>query len=228
MLAFCKIIHNHQYHSIKSYRFGFLLPLEDVLVLNADRICGQKNENDKIDKSVLIKITTGEEYINSAIDCSLLAATLFYVIVHKVLIRFNEVIRYSMTLTERTDENSSFCDQYCHQRLFGNEMAWMIGFTVIYAFVCHLKVTNNIHFISHQLTTPFMIDAKQNHYDPQDHCMRDLQIYFRNPKELLEQYVKNLSAVLDFQNNHRQHLQKAKQEQVGSSHEFLVNFQKSM
>ncbi|VBB32634.1 unnamed protein product [Acanthocheilonema viteae] len=70
---------------------------------------------------------------------------------------------------------------------------------------------------------------------PQDHCMRcskhanavkinrnlrsDLQMYFRNPKELLEQYVKNLNAVLDFQSSHRQHLQKAKQEQAGSSHE---------
>ncbi|MCP9260815.1 hypothetical protein DINM_003965 [Dirofilaria immitis] len=59
---------------------------------------------------------------------------------------------------------------------------------------------------------------------PQDHCMRcnkrsnavkinrnlrsDLQMYFRNPKELLEQYVKNLNAVLDFQSGHRQHLQK--------------------
>lgn len=67
---------------------------------------------------------------------------------------------------------------------------------------------------------------------PQDHCMRcskhanavkinrnlrsDLQMYFRNPKELLEQYVKNLNAVLDFQSSHRQHLQKAKQEQAGS------------
>lgn len=68
---------------------------------------------------------------------------------------------------------------------------------------------------------------------PQDHCMRcskhanavkinrnlrsDLQMYFRNPKELLEQYVKNLNAVLDFQSSHRQNLQKAKQEQAGSS-----------
>lgn len=45
----------------------------------------------------------------------------------------------------------------------------------------------------------------------------DLQMYFRNPKELLDQYVKNLNAVLDFQSSHRQHLQKAKQEQAGSS-----------
>nr|CRZ23205.1 Bm3025 [Brugia malayi] len=65
---------------------------------------------------------------------------------------------------------------------------------------------------------------------PESHCMRcskranavkinrnlrsDLQMYFRNPKELLEQYVKNLNAVLDFQSGHRQHLQKAKQEQA--------------
>ncbi|KAK6109260.1 zinc-RING finger domain family protein [Brugia pahangi] len=65
---------------------------------------------------------------------------------------------------------------------------------------------------------------------PENHCMRcskranavkinrnlrsDLQMYFRNPKELLEQYVKNLNAVLDFQSGHRQHLQKAKQEQA--------------
>ncbi|CAG9537856.1 unnamed protein product [Cercopithifilaria johnstoni] len=72
---------------------------------------------------------------------------------------------------------------------------------------------------------------------PQGHCMRcskhanavkinrnlrsDLQMYFRNPKELLDQYVKNLNAVLDFQSSHRQHLQKAKQEQAGSSHESI-------
>ncbi|VDK64760.1 unnamed protein product [Onchocerca ochengi] len=78
---------------------------------------------------------------------------------------------------------------------------------------------------------------------PQGHCMRcnkqanavkinrnlrsDLQMYFRNPKELLEQYVKNLNAVLDFQSSHRQHLQKARQEQAGSSHELLINLQKS-
>ncbi|VIO99371.1 Uncharacterized protein BM_BM3025 [Brugia malayi] len=72
---------------------------------------------------------------------------------------------------------------------------------------------------------------------PESHCMRcskranavkinrnlrsDLQMYFRNPKELLEQYVKNLNAVLDFQSGHRQHLQKAKQEQAGSLHESM-------
>lgn len=56
----------------------------------------------------------------------------------------------------------------------------------------------------------------------------DLQMYFRNPKELLEQYVKNLNAVLDFQSSHRQHLQKAKQEQAGCSHESTINSQKSI
>lgn len=53
-------------------------------------------------------------------------------------------------------------------------------------------------------------------------------MYFRNPKELLEQYVKNLNAVLDFQSSHRQHLQKAKQEQAGCSHESTINSQKSI
>ncbi|KAL3986053.1 zinc-RING finger domain family protein [Acanthocheilonema viteae] len=74
---------------------------------------------------------------------------------------------------------------------------------------------------------------------PQDHCMRcskhanavkinrnlrsDLQMYFRNPKELLEQYVKNLNAVLDFQSSHRQHLQKAKQEQAAKESNEIRN-----
>ncbi|EFO22048.2 hypothetical protein LOAG_06438 [Loa loa] len=74
---------------------------------------------------------------------------------------------------------------------------------------------------------------------PQDHCMRcskhanavkinrnlrsDLQMYFRNPKELLEQYVKNLNAVLDFQSSHRQHLQKAKQEQAAEESNEIRN-----
>ncbi|VDM93482.1 unnamed protein product [Onchocerca ochengi] len=53
----------------------------------------------------------------------------------------------------------------------------------------------------------------------------DLQMYFLNPKELLDQYVKNLNAVLDFQSSHRLHLQKAKQEQASSSYQLLVNLQ---
>ncbi|KAM3716238.1 Zip [Dirofilaria immitis] len=76
---------------------------------------------------------------------------------------------------------------------------------------------------------------------PQDHCMRcnkrsnavkinrnlrsDLQMYFRNPKELLEQYVKNLNAVLDFQSGHRQHLQKAKQEQQKKAMKYVISAQ---
>ncbi|VDN04438.1 unnamed protein product, partial [Onchocerca ochengi] len=79
---------------------------------------------------------------------------------------------------------------------------------------------------------------------PQGHCMRcskhanavkinrnlrsDLQMYFLNPKELLDQYVKNLNAVLDFQSSHRLHLQKAKQEQASSSYQLLVNLQISV
>uniref|UniRef100_A0A8R1XQ27 Uncharacterized protein n=1 Tax=Onchocerca volvulus TaxID=6282 RepID=A0A8R1XQ27_ONCVO len=78
------------------------------------------------------------------------------------------------------------------------------------AFVCHLKITN-IRLISHHVVTSVVNTAKQS----------DLQIYFRSPKELLEKYVKNLSSVLDFQSSHSQYLQKAKQEQAGSSHELL-------
>lgn len=93
----------------------------------------------------------------------------------------------------------------------------------LFSFFCDIFL-NNLMFIA-----------------PQDHCMRcskhanavkinrnlrsDLQMYFRNPKELLEQYVKNLNAVLDFQSSHRQHLQKAKQEQAGSLRESIVNLQ---
>ncbi|VDN55179.1 unnamed protein product [Dracunculus medinensis] len=44
----------------------------------------------------------------------------------------------------------------------------------------------------------------------------DLQMYFRNPKDLLEQYVKNLNVVLEFQGGHRNRLAKALQEQVGN------------
>lgn len=41
-------------------------------------------------------------------------------------------------------------------------------------------------------------------------------MYFRNPKDLLEQYVKNLNVVLEFQGGHRNRLAKALQEQVGN------------
>ncbi|VDM96324.1 unnamed protein product [Thelazia callipaeda] len=76
---------------------------------------------------------------------------------------------------------------------------------------------------------------------PQDQCPRcskrsnsvkinrnlraDLQMYFRNPKDLLEQYVKNLNSVLDFQSTHRQHLQKAKQEQQKKTMKYVISAQ---
>ncbi|VDD85911.1 unnamed protein product [Enterobius vermicularis] len=40
------------------------------------------------------------------------------------------------------------------------------------------------------------------------------QMYFRNPKELLETYVKNINSVLDFQAHHRSRLMKARQDHV--------------
>lgn len=40
------------------------------------------------------------------------------------------------------------------------------------------------------------------------------QMLFRNPKDLLEMYVKNINSVLDFQAHHRSRLFKARQEQV--------------
>lgn len=43
------------------------------------------------------------------------------------------------------------------------------------------------------------------------------QMYFRNPKELLETYVKNINSVLDFQAHHRSRLMKARQDHVSFS-----------
>uniref|UniRef100_A0A915Q1D3 RING-type domain-containing protein n=1 Tax=Setaria digitata TaxID=48799 RepID=A0A915Q1D3_9BILA len=76
---------------------------------------------------------------------------------------------------------------------------------------------------------------------PQDQCVRcnkranavkinrnlrtDLQMFFRNPKELLEQYIKNLNAVLDFQSGHRQHLQRARQEQQKKAMKYVISAQ---
>lgn len=42
----------------------------------------------------------------------------------------------------------------------------------------------------------------------------DVLLFFRDPKDLLEQYVKNVTAVLNFQSGHRNRLHNARQEQV--------------
>uniref|UniRef100_A0A914R747 RING-type domain-containing protein n=1 Tax=Parascaris equorum TaxID=6256 RepID=A0A914R747_PAREQ len=42
----------------------------------------------------------------------------------------------------------------------------------------------------------------------------DVQIFFRDPKDLVKRYVDNVIAVLDFQNGHRSRLNKAQLEQV--------------
>lgn len=42
----------------------------------------------------------------------------------------------------------------------------------------------------------------------------DLQIFFRNPKDLLQEYLKNLKEVLVFQNSQRSRLNKARRTQV--------------
>lgn len=36
----------------------------------------------------------------------------------------------------------------------------------------------------------------------------DVQMFFRHPKELLNQYMRNMKSVLEFQTFHRSHLQK--------------------
>uniref|UniRef100_A0A9J2PFS5 RING-type domain-containing protein n=2 Tax=Ascaris TaxID=6251 RepID=A0A9J2PFS5_ASCLU len=41
----------------------------------------------------------------------------------------------------------------------------------------------------------------------------DVLLFFRDPKDLLEQYVKNVTAVLNFQSGHRNRLHNARQEQ---------------
>lgn len=40
----------------------------------------------------------------------------------------------------------------------------------------------------------------------------EMQMYFRNPRELATEYMKNLSSVLDFQHGHRSRLTRAQQE----------------
>uniref|UniRef100_A0A8R1XZI4 Uncharacterized protein n=1 Tax=Onchocerca volvulus TaxID=6282 RepID=A0A8R1XZI4_ONCVO len=144
MLAFCKIVHNHQYHSIKSYRFGFLLPLEDVLVLNADRICG------------LVWLSQKE---------------------------LMKVLRFAI---------NTVINDYLET------IGWMMGFT---------------SYVISRSSRSLHAQACECNENQSESSEFDLQIYFRNPKQLLEQYVKNLRAVLDFQSSHRQNLQKAKQEQ---------------
>lgn len=50
----------------------------------------------------------------------------------------------------------------------------------------------------------------------------DVQIFFRDPKDLLKRYVENVIAVLDFQNGHRTRLNKAQLEQVASFMKFSL------
>lgn len=50
----------------------------------------------------------------------------------------------------------------------------------------------------------------------------DVQMFFRDPKDLLKRYVENVIAVLDFQNGHRTRLNKAQLEQVPSFMKFSL------
>uniref|UniRef100_A0A0N5AJY4 RING-type domain-containing protein n=1 Tax=Syphacia muris TaxID=451379 RepID=A0A0N5AJY4_9BILA len=51
------------------------------------------------------------------------------------------------------------------------------------------------------------------------------QMLFRNPKDLLEMYVKNINSVLDFQAHHRSRLFKARQEQQRKAAKFVMSAQ---